>query len=324
MTAQAEYPSVGVTGALAEIGRASIHGLGWSVLVATLAPTGSVLAAFVGGFAGCLIGAKLGRTRLRTSAVVIGAISLIALVAWFRASLTHNSVLAAALGPVGALRFAGTLTALLLATIGSAAMRAGSTRRAALAVFELLLIAVAFAQLFIPHRHGAINRPFYLADWIIALGWDPTWLFLFMGGTATVFGLVLLLREQRFGRAVLNLGVIALLLAVIVVATPMLGMPPPPDGGLAFGPTAPKARKAGARSKNVAGPLRVSSSSGTSTTLEGPAFLSRSCSFTTTTRLRAASTTFVKVRSANTTVESSWSRDVRTSTTTSSRISRRG
>ena len=69
------------------------------------------------------------------------------------------------------------------------------------AVLELLLVAVAFAQLLVPHRHGAINRPFYLADWIIALGWDPTWLFLFMGGTATVLGLVLLLREQRFGRA---------------------------------------------------------------------------------------------------------------------------
>jgi transglutaminase-like putative cysteine protease len=235
MTATAQPASVGAAGALAELGRATIHGLGWSVLVATMAPSGSVLAAFVGGLSGCLVGAKLGRTRLRTSAVVVGAILLIALVALLRSSLTHGSVLAAALGPVGALRFAGTLTALLVAAIGSAAMRAGSTRRPIFAVFELLLVAVAFAQLFIPHRHGAINRPFYLADWIIALGWDPTWLFLFMGGTATVFGLVLLLREQRFGRAVLNLGVIALLLAMIVVATPMIGMPPPPHGGGGLG-----------------------------------------------------------------------------------------
>jgi transglutaminase-like putative cysteine protease len=98
-----------------------------------------------------------------------------------------------------------------------------------------LLVAIAFVQLLVPHRHGAINRPFYLADWIIALGWDPTWLFLFMGGTATVLGLVLLLREQRFGRAVLNLGIIGILLALIVVATPMVGMPPPPEGGGGLG-----------------------------------------------------------------------------------------
>ena len=249
MTAVARPASFGVAGALAEVGRAMIHGLGWSVLVATMAPSGSVAAAFLGGFAGCLLGAKLGRSRLRSAAIVVGAVLLVAMVALLRSSLTHGSVLAAALGPVGALRFAGMMTALLVAVIVSAAMRAGSVRRTIFAVFELLLVAVAFGQLFIPHRHGAINRPFYLADWIIALGWDPTWLFLFMGGTATVFGLVLLLREERFGRAVLNLGVVALLLAMIVIATPMIGMPPPPDGGGGLGLRPDKAEGKGGKSE---------------------------------------------------------------------------
>ena len=221
--------------ALAELGRAMIHGLAWAVLVSTMAPPSSVLVAFAGGFGGSLVGSQLGQSRIRTSAIFAGAVFLIALVAWFRASLTHGSFLAASFGPVGALRLASMLTALLVAAIGSAATRAGSTRRAIFSVFELLLVAVAFGQLFVAHRHGAINRPFYLADWIIALGWDPTWLFLFMGGTATVLGLVLLLREQRFGRAVLNLGMIGLLLALIVVATPLVGMPPPPDGGGGLG-----------------------------------------------------------------------------------------
>ncbi len=235
MTGHARSQRNGVAVVLAELGRAMIHGLAWGVLVATMAPSGSVLVAFAGGFGGCLVGSQLGQSRVRTSVIFAGALVLIALVAWLRASLTHGSLLAASLGPVGALRLAGMFTALLVAAISSAAMRAGSTRRAIFSVFELLLVAVAFGQLFIPHRHGAINRPFYLADWIIALGWDPTWLFLFMGGTATVFGLVLLLREQRFGRAVLNLGVIGMLLALIVVATPLVGMPPPPDGGGGLG-----------------------------------------------------------------------------------------
>ena len=235
MTSDARVGSVHIAGLLAELGRATIHGLAWGILLATMGPSGSIVAAFLGGVTGCLVGARVGRSRLRTSAVVVGAILLIALVAGLRFALTQGSLLATTLGPVGALRFAGTLTAFLLATITSAAMRACSTRRAIFSVLELLLVSVAFAQLFIPHRHGAINRPFYLADWIIALGWDPTWLFLFMGGTATVFGLVLLLREQRFGRAILNLGVIALLLAMIVVATPMVGMPPPPEGGGGLG-----------------------------------------------------------------------------------------
>lgn len=235
MNVEMRSTPLGMAGVLAELGRSMIHGLGWSVLVATTAPSGSALAAFAGGVLGCLAGARLGRSRLRTPVLLGGAVLSILVVAWLHSIVVRSSAVAAILGPVGALRLTSTLTALAVAAVVSAAMRGLSARRAIFAVLELLLIAVAFAQLLIPHRHGAINRPFYLADWVIALGWDPTWLFLFMGGVATVLGLVLLLREQRFGRAVLNLGLIGLLLALIVVATPMVGMPPPPEGGSGLG-----------------------------------------------------------------------------------------
>ena len=222
-------------GALTEAGRAAIHGLAWAVLVATMAPPVAAFAAFAGGFIGSVAGALLARTRLRTSIVSLAAVIAIGLVVWLRWTLIGGSTLAAIIGPVGAMRASAILTAVLCPAIISATLRTSSSRRAIFAVLELLLVAIAFTQLFIPHRNGAINRPFYLADWIIALGWDPTWLFLFMGGTATVFGLVLLLQEQRFGRALLNLGVVGLLLALIVIATPMVGMPPPPPGGGGLG-----------------------------------------------------------------------------------------
>ena len=222
-------------GALTEAGRAAIHGLAWAVLVATMAPPVTACAAFAGGFIGSMTGASLARTRLRTSVVSLAALIAIGFVVWLRWALIGGSALAATIGPVGAMRASAILTAVLCPAIVSATLRTSSSRRAIFAVLELLLVAIAFTQLFIPHRNGAINRPFYLADWIIALGWDPTWLFLFMGGTATVFGLVLLLQEQRFGRALLNLGVVGLLLALIVIATPMVGMPPPPPGGGGLG-----------------------------------------------------------------------------------------
>ncbi|MCZ6806054.1 MAG: transglutaminase-like domain-containing protein [Deltaproteobacteria bacterium] len=224
-----------IAGALAETGRAAIHGLAWAVLVTTMAPLVAAFAAFAGGFIGSVTGASLARTRLRTSVVAFGAIVAVVFVVWLRWALTGGSTLAALIGPVGAMRASAVLTAFLCPVIVSATLRTSSSRRAIFAVLELLLVAVAFTQLFIPHRDGAINRPFYLADWIIALGWDPTWLFLFMGGTVTVFGLVLLLQEQRFGRALLNLGVVGLLLALIVIATPMVGMPPTPPGGGGLG-----------------------------------------------------------------------------------------
>ncbi|MEM7138530.1 MAG: transglutaminase-like domain-containing protein [Myxococcota bacterium] len=219
-------------GILTEVGRAVIHGLAWAVLVASLAsPTGSV-AAFFGGVAGCLMGAGVSRTRVRSSAVLGLAVLGLALLVALRWGLTGGSAFASAFGPLGAMRAATVLMSGVGAAIASTAIRTWSRRRAVFALFELLLVAVAFAQLFVPHRHGAINRPFYLADWIIALGWDPTWLFLLVGGGATLLGLLLLLREQRFARAVLNLGIVVALLGLIVLATPTIGMPPtPPDGG---------------------------------------------------------------------------------------------
>lgn len=235
MSAGADETSVGVAQLAAETGRSIIHGLAWSILVAAMAPSGSAVFAFAGGALGCVLGARLARTQLRSLAIVLGAVALITIAVWLGSLLTHGSALAAIAGPVSALRIATTLTAFLSSTIASAALRACSRRRPIFTVLELMLVATAFAQLLVPHRHGAINRPFYMADWIIALGWDPTWLFLFMGGTATLLGLVLLLREQRFGRAILNLGIIGILLALIVVATPMVGMPPPPEGGAGLG-----------------------------------------------------------------------------------------
>ncbi len=219
----------------AESTRAVIHGFAWAVLVGTIAPPPALAAAAVGGFLGDLTGARLARSGFRTSVIVVGSLVAFSLSVLLRTEIVGSSAFVSMLGPHAAVRVSAVFISLLVPYVVSLLLRALSRRRAVFGVFELLLVAVAFAQLFVAHRHGAINRPFYLADWIIALGWDPMWLFLFVGGTASVFGFVLLMREQRFGRAVLNLGVVGLLLGLVVLVTPMVGMPSPPDGGAGLG-----------------------------------------------------------------------------------------
>ena len=146
-----------VVGALAETGRAAIHGLAWAVLVATMAPPVAAFAAFGGGFIGSVSGAALARTRLRTSVVSLAAVVALGLVAWLRWTLTGGSALAALIGPVGAMRASAVFTALLCPAIVSATLRTSSSRRAIFAVLELSLVAIAFTQLLIPHRNGAIR-----------------------------------------------------------------------------------------------------------------------------------------------------------------------
>ena len=88
MNIRAQIAPLGVAGVLAELARSMIHGLGWSVLVATTAPSGSALAAFAGGVLGCLVGARLGRSQLRTPVLLAGAVVGILMVAW-----VHSMVL---------------------------------------------------------------------------------------------------------------------------------------------------------------------------------------------------------------------------------------
>ena len=219
---------------VAAASRCTIHGLTWTVLIGTLGSPQMAFAAFFGGAFGCLGGGWLGRWRLRTPAILVGGTVLVGLMVGARQLTVGSSIVAEALGPIAALRVADVAAALWVPMIVSAVLRACSVRRAVFSVFELILVAVAFAQLLMPHREGAINRPFRLADPIIAVGWDPTWLFVFVGGVAALMGVFLLLKEQRAGRAFFHIGVVCALLALIVALVPVIGFPSlePRGGGL--------------------------------------------------------------------------------------------
>ena len=87
----------------------------------------------------------------------------------------------------------------------------------------------------VAHRNGAINRPFDIADPIIAQGGDPTWAMVAIGATAAVVITLLLLSERSVLRSVLHLGMIALILLGVVGTTAMVGMPSPPMTGAGLG-----------------------------------------------------------------------------------------
>ncbi len=244
--------------ALSVAARSAVHGLAWALLVFSLSSPGMAAVAFVAGALGCAGGGRLGTTQFRSWVIVVFAACFAALGTWFRAWLTAPDFWAELLGPIGAVTAADLVAAVVYPAAVSAVFRALSVRRGGFAVFELLLVAVAFAQLFVPHRGGAINRPFGLTDPMIALGWDPTWLFVVMGGAATALGLLLLLKEQRFGRLLFHLGIMAALLGLIIGLTPVLGMPAPPVGaGLGLRPgEKPSEGESSDPNKASTGPVR--------------------------------------------------------------------
>ena len=219
--------------------RPPIYGLTALALFYPLSAFGVTLAGAVGALLGAAAGGSLARSSLRLRAAVTG-VGVLLLSLWAVRLLSLGSAsLSAALGPASLLVWSAGGSLFAGAALVSAALRMAALRRRAVSLLEVGLVALAFAQLVVAHRQGAINRPFELTDSILAVGGDPSIAFLTIGALAAVLALLLLLDERRLGRALLNLGLAGLLLSLVLVSTNQLGLPGPPPGasGLGLRPT---------------------------------------------------------------------------------------
>ena len=219
--------------------RALVHVVAAMVFVFPLTRAAGVLGAGVGALVGSLLGPRLATTRVRTVplvAAIVGIGTLLAmLVRWIA---LDTSMLAGAWGPGAALRAGDAAFLFTAAATISASLRAAAARRPVLSSLEVVGVGLAFAQLVVAHRHGAINRPFEVSDPIIAAGGDPTHVFLWVGGAATAVVVLLLMSERRAWRGLLHLAAVSLLLFLFLGASNVMRLPepPPPEDGLGLRP----------------------------------------------------------------------------------------
>ena len=214
--------------------RAIVYALCAAVFVWPLATFSSAVAGGLGAGVGALLGLRLARERLRSWSILLGAAAVAGLLALLITLLARASGLAALLSPstffalVDALRFG------LLAAPFALALSALSSRHRALAFLEVGLGGMMVSQLVAEHRHGAINRPFEIADPILSVGGDPAVVFYALGGVAVLLLALLLIMERSWWRLLANLGVIALvvLLAGVGASAGVLPRPEPQGGGL--------------------------------------------------------------------------------------------
>ncbi|MBX3250910.1 MAG: transglutaminase domain-containing protein, partial [Myxococcales bacterium] len=164
----------------------------------------------------------------------LGALG-IAVALGLRWMLVDTSLFVGALGPSAALRWGDGLFFLVAAFALSLTLRSLATRRRGLQAVEVVLVGVAFAQLVVAHRQGAINRPFEIADPILAAGGDPTHIFFALGGAAIAVTVLLLLGERSFWRSILHVAVVAVLLLLFLGVSDTIEMPQPRAGADGLG-----------------------------------------------------------------------------------------
>lgn len=210
------------------------HGIAGAVFAAMYAPNSMSFPAFVAGIAGAVLGVRLARRSLRTPFVVLPGLVFVACSVLLSRFITSSDLVAGVFGPTGTLRlselvfFPGSVLGV------SASLRALSSRARGFVALEVVAFGGVALQLFVDHRFGAINRPFELADPMLATGRDPTLAFMFFGAVVVAVIGLLLLRERSAPRALYHLLVLFGIAAALMVMTTMgkLPSPPPPENGL--------------------------------------------------------------------------------------------
>lgn len=186
-----------------------------------------VAGATIAAFAGALVGGRIAPTRLRSAVfflvIPLVIIGLAFIDAFFRGAGWSSSLF----GPVAALRLAEGLSAAYFSFIASAALRALSLRHRVFGVLEAGALLVAFSELLSVHRHGAINRPFELADRVLSAGGDPREILLLVGAVGAALLMMLLLHARNLRRSVAHLLLAILALALIATSFPIFEVPIP-------------------------------------------------------------------------------------------------
>lgn len=217
---------------LATLLRMTVYAVTAAVFAWPLAVDEATIAAAAGGGLGPLLARPLARSVLRTGPLAALLVGLLLAVGAAGALATGTDLLPSRLGPAAALRVGDAVVFGLGALVVACGLRALASRVRVLGVLEVAVVGLAFAELVVAHRNGAINRPFAIADPLLARGEDPSVYILGLGAVAAGVLVVLLLGERNALRAALSLAVLFGLVGALLSVTGGLGVPrPPPTGG---------------------------------------------------------------------------------------------
>lgn len=202
----------------------------WIVSVSLTVLSGSVAALF-GCLAACLYVdryiAENPWQRLRT-------LTLIAFCCFFLITgliagqlLVSTTLIADALSPVTAFNLAESVTWFVLAFGLSAILRILAHRTSIGAVIEILFVAAAFVITLSAHRNGMIHRPFFIGDFALTRGIDPSTILLAFGCLAVVSLAALLMAEQHRRRLPYHFAMLGLLCFSLIGYVRFFGLPTP-------------------------------------------------------------------------------------------------
>lgn len=202
----------------------------WVLSISLTTQIGSI-AAFVGCILGCLlVDAFIDRPplrKLRLGIIALAAIVVLGLGVALSAALTSSITLANLMGPLAAYETGEALQWFIFSASLSSLLRAIAQRTDFGRVLEILFVATAFVLTLSAHRQGMIHRPFFIGDFALTRGIDPSSILMAFGCVAVLSLAALLMIEHNHRRLPYHFAVLGLLCFSLLVYVQFFGMPTP-------------------------------------------------------------------------------------------------
>lgn len=201
------------------------------VLSAPVTTVFGSFAAFAGAFAGVLWMDSRRHDhmllKLRLLIVVLAVILGVSLTALISRLIVGNSVIAGSLGAMLAYQSGQLIFWSVLACAIGVVLRLYARRYTWGSVPELLFVTAAFVITLAAHQRGMIDRPYFIGDFALIRGIDPSYVLMGIGVAAVLTLTVLLMLEGRQHRLPYHFSVLAVLCFSLLLYVQLFGMPTP-------------------------------------------------------------------------------------------------
>lgn len=211
--------------------RASILALACWVLSTPLTTVAGSAAAFCGCLLACLwldrLDTQARLFRLRSPLIVLSVVIVLMLGAAGANWLTGTPMIARTMGAMTSYQLGQMLFWLLLAAGVGLILRLLARRHSWGSIPELLFVASAFVITLAAHQRGMIDRPYFIGDFALIRGIDPSSILMAIGVLAVLALAVLLMMENNHKRLPYHFSVLAVLCFSLLAYVQFFGMPTP-------------------------------------------------------------------------------------------------
>jgi len=211
--------------------RALIIAAGYWVLSLSLTNLSGSVATFVGCLTACFLADHFVRQppfkHYRTG-IMLAAFGLLLLLGLSLSQLVvASSMLVNLMSPLASYHIGEFIKWLFISAMITSALRTCALRFSWGAVLEIVFVATAFVITLSAHRNGMIHRPYFIGDYALMRGIDPSAILMAFGCGAVLCLAALLMMENNHRRLPWHFAVLGMLCFSLLAYVQVFGLPTP-------------------------------------------------------------------------------------------------